>query len=103
LALIRLLDFALLTFLVWLVWSQVIRGWRAARAAAAPPENHPGGQRDQAAPRQPGDAAAQEPLTLVRCGVCGVHVPSGRTLPGPAGQVFCSDSCRARAAARQTV
>src|SRR6202023_2207783 len=36
LALIRLLDFALLTFLVWLVWSQLIRGWRSA---SAPPAN----------------------------------------------------------------
>ena len=30
--LVRLLDFALLAFLVWWVWSQVIRGWRAAEA-----------------------------------------------------------------------
>jgi hypothetical protein len=100
LAFIRLLDFALLTFLVWLVWSQVIRGWRAANAASgdhghgAPPSQ----------PRQPSaTATAPEPVTLVRCSACGVHVPSGRTLPGPAGQIFCSDGCRARAGAHQTI
>jgi hypothetical protein len=86
---IRLLDLALLTFLVWFVWSQVIRGWRqagtGARGAAAPP-------RQPAAPR---DGAAA--LTLVRCDACGVHVPSGRILTGGSGRVFCSEACRNRA------
>jgi hypothetical protein len=96
LPLIRLLDFALLTFLVWMVWSQVIRGWRAANAA---PGNH---DRGQASPPRPPSAAAsaQEAVTLVRCSVCGVHLPSGRALPGPPGDFFCSDACRARTAAR---
>ena len=100
-ALIRLLDFALLAFLVWLVWSQVIRGWRAAAAAPAATAE---AQRRQSS-TAPGAAAPQEqaPVMLVRCGACGVHVPSGRTLPGPAGEVFCSEACRARGAARQTV
>ena len=98
-ALIRLLDFALLTFLVWLVWSQVIRGWLAASAA---PGDHDGGrrgQRGQAPAQGRQGAAAPEPMTLVRCSVCGVHVPSGRALPGPAGGFFCSDTCRTRTAA----
>ena len=87
--LIRLLDFALLTFLLWLVWSQLIRGWRAAHMAAS----------RGAEPAASGAAARDEPpLILVRCGTCGVHVPSARTLPGPAGQVFCSEACRAGAA-----
>ena len=89
-ALVRLLDFALLTFLVWLVWGQVIRGWRAASAAAS---------RAQAARSQAGAAAAaaRQPTAVVleRCAGCGVFVPAGRTLPGPAGEVFCSESCRA--------
>jgi hypothetical protein len=100
LVLSRLLDFALLTFLVWLVWSQVLRGWRAANAAAREaPQRSP----DRSG-QPPGAAAAagQATVTLVRCGACGVHVPSGRTLPGPGGEVFCSDACRARGAARQT-
>jgi hypothetical protein len=96
-ALIRLLDFALLTFLVWLVWSQLIRGWRSASAAAAD-------ARRQAPPppgtRPAGTAPEQPLLTLVRCSACGVHVPSARILPGTAGEVFCSDACRARGAAR---
>lgn len=85
-ALIRLLDFAILTFIAWWVWSQVIRGWRAANAAES---------RAQAPP--PGAAAPDPPpVNLVRCRACGVHVPSGRTLAGAAGEVFCSDACLAR-------
>jgi len=95
-ALIRLLDFALLTFLVWMVWSQLIRGWRSASAAA---------DARRQAPRPPaasaaGAAADPQLLNLVRCSACGVHVPSARILPGTAGEVFCSDACRARGAAR---
>src|SRR5258707_15833104 len=87
--LIRLLDFALLTFLVWMVWSQVIRGWRAAHMAAS----------RGAEPPASGAAARDEPpLILVRCGTCGVHVPSARTLPGPAGQGFCPGACPGRPA-----
>jgi hypothetical protein len=102
LALIRLLDFALLTFLVWLVWSQVIRGWRSASAAPADR------RRQDPPPPSPASGAAgpaPEPplLTLVRCSVCGVHVPSGRTLPGTAGEAFCSDACRVRGAAHRRV
>jgi hypothetical protein len=99
LALIRLLDFALLTFLVWLVWSQVIRGWRSASATTVDP-------RRQTPPSRPSSAAAAPeppPLTLVPCSACGVHVPSGRTLPGAAGEVYCSDACRAQGAARRAV
>jgi hypothetical protein len=105
LALIRLLDFALLTFLVWLVWSQLIRGWRSASTPAA-------NAADTADPRRqpPGSPAASAaaapeppPLTLVRCNACGVHVPSARLLPGAAGEVFCSDACRARGASRPPV
>jgi hypothetical protein len=95
--LIRLLDFALLSFLVWFVWSQLLRGWRAASAAersGAPPAGKapPPYAREGAA-----DATA---VTLERCSVCGVHVPSGRTLPGRGGEVFCSDACRVRGPAR---
>jgi len=106
LALIRLLDFALLTFLVWLVWSQLIRGWRSAST----PPAHAGDAADprRQAPRPPaastaGAAPEQPLLTLVRCSACGVHVPSARMLPGAAGEVFCSDACRARGAARSPV
>ena len=108
-ALIRLLDFALLSFLVWLVWSQLIRGWRSA---STPPANaaHAADAADprRQASRPPaasGGATAPEPplLTLVRCSACGVHVPSARILPGAAGDVFCSDTCRARGAARPPV
>jgi hypothetical protein len=83
---LRLLDFALLTFLVWLVWSQLIRGWRASMAAPRGPE--PAASRGAARQDEP-------PMTLVPCEACGVHVPSARTLPGPAGKVFCSEACRA--------
>jgi hypothetical protein len=89
-AMVRLLDFALLAFLVWLVWNQVIRGWRAASMA--------GGRGPARAARPANDAArSQEPpaMTLVPCSACGVHVPSGRTLPGRAGEIFCSEACRA--------
>ncbi|MBV8202636.1 MAG: deaminase [Acidobacteria bacterium] len=100
---IRLLDFALLTFLVWLVWSQVIRDWRGASAAPADHAGGSGGQGGQRGqpppPRKARGPAAQEPMTLVRCGVCGVHVPSGRALPGPAGGFVCSEACRAQTAA----
>jgi len=103
LALIRLLDFALLTFLVWLVWSQLIRGWRSA---STPPANAADPRRQP--PRPPAARAAgtaPEPplLTLVRCNACGVHVPSARILPGAAGEIFCSDACRARGAASPPV
>jgi hypothetical protein len=108
LALIRLLDFALLTFLVWLVWSQLIRGWRSAStpaanaADAADPRRQP--PRSPAASAAAAAAASEPPLlTLVRCNACGVHVPSARLLPGAAGEVFCSDACRARGAARPPV
>jgi hypothetical protein len=102
--LIRLFDFALLTFLVWLVWSQLIRGWRSASTPAADAAD----PRRQAPPGAPASSAAgtaPEPplLTLVRCSACGVHVPSAHILPGTAGEVFCSDACRARGAARQPV
>jgi hypothetical protein len=106
LALIRLFDFALLAFLVWMVWSQVIRGWRAAAAA---PDRRPDQSRAEgteanrrhAAP--PAAATSQEnaAVTLVRCGACGVHVPSARMLPGPAGESFCSETCRSRSTARR--
>lgn len=87
---IRLLDLALLTFVVWMVWSHLIRGWRAASMAAS----------RGAAPDPPAGAAApgEPPMNLVRCGACGVHVPSARTLPGPVGTVFCSEACRAAGA-----
>jgi hypothetical protein len=97
---IRLLDFALLSFLVWFVWSQVIRGWRqalAARRGTAPASQNGGEARSRHAAATPESAAA---LTLVRCDGCGVHVPSARTLPGAAGRVFCSDPCRTRAELR---
>ena len=94
-ALIRLLDFALLTFLVWLVWSQLIRGWRSARAATADPRRQ---TPPAPASRAAGTATEQPLLTLVRCSACGVHVPSARILAGTAGEVFCSDACRARGA-----
>jgi endogenous inhibitor of DNA gyrase (YacG/DUF329 family) len=92
-AMIRLLDFALLAFVVWLVWSQVIRGWRAASSAG-------GRGHAPAAPSADDAAHSQEPpaMTLVPCSVCGVHVPSGRTLPGRAGEIFCSETCRVRGA-----
>ncbi|HXO42651.1 MAG TPA: hypothetical protein VN999_14455 [Thermoanaerobaculia bacterium] len=102
-ALIRLLDFALLTFLVWLVWSQLIRGWRSA---STPPANAGDAADPRHQPRRPpaasaaGTASEQPLLTLVRCNACGVHVPSARILPGTAGEIFCSDACRARGAAR---
>jgi hypothetical protein len=104
LALIRLLDFALLTFLVWLVWSQLIRGWRSASAPpanagdAADPRRQP--TRPPATSAAAGTASEQPLLTLVRCNACGVHVPSARILPGTAGEIFCSEACRARGAAR---
>jgi hypothetical protein len=85
---IRLLDFALLAFLLWFVWSQVIRQWRAVpppragRPAARPP-------------------AAPAALTLVRCDSCGVHVPGERILTGGGGEAFCSAECRTRGAVRR--
>ncbi len=91
---IRLLDFALLSFLVWFVWSQLIRGWRQAaaarRGAAAAAASRP-------AAATPESAAA---MTLVRCDGCGVHIPSARTLADGTGRVFCSDACRAKAERR---
>jgi hypothetical protein len=97
LALVRLLDFALLTFLVWLVWSQVIRGWRAASAAASRAAQPPRSSAGTA------EGAARQPaaVPLERCDRCGVYVPAGHMLPGTAGEVFCSESCRA-GGARQT-
>ena len=98
-ALIRLLDFALLSFLVWLVWSQLIRGWRSA---STPPADAADPRRQASRPAAANAAGtAPEPplLTLVRCNVCGVHVPSARILPGAAGEIFCSDACRVRGAA----
>ena len=89
---IRLLDFALLAFLVWFVWSQVIRQWRTAsppragRTASAPPSR----------------SASPAALTLVRCDSCGVHVPGERILAGTAGEAFCSAECRTRGAVRRT-
>ncbi|HEY6320842.1 MAG TPA: PP0621 family protein [Thermoanaerobaculia bacterium] len=105
-ALIRLLDFALLTFLVWLVWSQLIRGWRSA---GTPPANAADAADPRRQPSRPPAASAAgtapEPplLTLVRCNACGVHVPSARILTGAAGEIFCSDACRARGAASPPV
>jgi hypothetical protein len=97
-ALIRLLDFALLTFLVWFVWSQVVRGYRAASAAERAATGAAGRATPRPAGAAAGDAAA---MTLVRCSACGVHVPSARTLPGAGGgEVFCSDACRARGVGR---
>jgi hypothetical protein len=88
LGLIRLLDFAVLSFLVWLVWSQVIRGWRAAITASRVPPPAPGAA---------GPATRQQPaaVTLERCTGCGTYVPAGRMLPGAAGEAFCSEACRA--------
>jgi hypothetical protein len=88
LGLLRFFDFALLTFLVWLVWSRVIHGWRAAIAASrVPPPSAPGAA---------GTAARQQPaaVTLERCTGCGTYVPVGRMLPGAAGEAFCSEACR---------
>jgi hypothetical protein len=95
--LIRLLDFAFLTFLVWLVWSQVVRALRAVHPAGA----RSGGRAAEA--RAAGGGASPDSgagtVTLVRCGACGVHVPSGRALPGrTAAELFCSEACRARGA-----
>ena len=103
-ALIRLLDFALLSFLVWMVWSQVIRGWRAASAASDRRKDETRADANRRQPTAPPGAAAapeQAAVTLVRCGACGVHVPSVRMLPGPAGEAFCSEACRSRGAARR--
>ena len=88
--LLRLLDFALTAFLVWLVGSQVIRGWQARRTAAnqGPVASAPDGV----------DSRVERSMTLVPCGACGVHVPQARTLPGPAGNIFCSEACRAAGA-----
>lgn len=95
---IRLLDFALLTFLVWFVWSEVLRGWRQASARPAHPADT-GGQAPGTAGARPRGAAAGDSaaaMTLVRCDSCSVHVPSARALPGAGGRVFCSETCRAR-------
>lgn len=105
-ALIRLLDFALLSFLVWMVWSQVIRGWRAAAAAHDRRSDQSRAEATEANRRQaapPAAASSQEnaAVTLVRCGACGVHVPSARMLPGQTGESFCSETCRSRGTARR--
>jgi hypothetical protein len=89
--LVRLLDFALLAFLVWWVWSQVIRGWRAAEAQRAA---QAAAAAASAAASQAASQQSQGVMTLVPCARCGVHVPAGRTLPGRGGQVYCSDACR---------
>lgn len=99
----RLLEFALLSFIAWMVWTQVIQEWRSPSSAPRDP-------RLQAPPPPPPPSsssaanagAAQQPaLTLVPCSSCGVHVPSSRTLPGPAGEVYCSAACRGRGASRR--
>jgi hypothetical protein len=94
---VRLLDFALLSFLAWLIWSQVFRQWRDAAAAR---RRAAGG--GAAAPRA--TQAAQNPaaMTLVRCTACGVHMPADRMLGSRPGQVFCSPACQARGAASST-
>jgi hypothetical protein len=94
---IRLLDFALLSFLVWFVWSQLIRGWRSAGAARRRGSGEGGDAGRGPAATTPASAAA---LTLVRCDGCGVHVPIGRALADGSGAIFCSDTCRARAGVR---
>jgi hypothetical protein len=97
----RFFEFLLLCFLLWFIWGQVFRGWREAkaaeRAAAANTGAHSRGATAPGGPAAPADPAA---MTLVRCTSCGVHVPSGRTLPGTAGEVFCSAACQARGVRR---
>ncbi len=92
---VRLLDFALLSFLAWLIWSQVFRQWRHAAAARRRAAGG-GGAAASRATRAPQDPAA---MTLVRCSACGVHMPADRMLGGHPGQVFCSPACQARGAA----
>ena len=41
-------------------------------------------------------AKANSGIALVRCSVCGVHIPQNRTLPTPDGLRACSEDCLRR-------
>ena len=82
---LRLAALILLAFLLWLVLVGALRVLR--RLAGAP-------ERKGTMPRRPPMEVSGE--ELVRCAVCGTHVPRSRALsaPGVPVDLYCSDRCR---------
>jgi uncharacterized protein len=70
-------------FAVWL--------WRSRRPPAAPPAAPSAGKR--AARQKP----AAVPQTMVRCALCGLHLPRQEALPGARAQLYCSAAHRQQA------
>jgi uncharacterized protein len=59
----------------------VVVGWLLLRSRSKP------------AARERGAPAPQSPQSMVQCRHCGVHLPRGEAIEGPAG-VFCSEAHR---------
>jgi hypothetical protein len=83
---LRLLALLLLALLLWIVLEGALQIARRLAGAALRKAAMP--------PRQAPPAVAGE--ELVRCVVCGTHVPRSRALaaPGAPADLYCSDSCR---------
>lgn len=85
-------------FLVLLLVIIAVAWWlqrdkpRADRPGSPPPSPGPG----QGQGSEPG--AGHTPAVMVACAHCGLHLPRTEALPGPDGQVFCSDLHRAAGA-----
>lgn len=72
----KLLVLLLVLVVAWLIWRQ---GRLARRDASA----------------RPGPKAAPgTPQEMVRCAVCGVHLPRADATEGTAGRVYCGDEHR---------
>lgn len=83
---LRLAALILLAFLLWLLLEG---GLRVLRRLAGAPE-----RKGTMPPRNaPMEVSGEE---LVRCAVCGTHVPRSRALsaPGVPADLYCSDHCR---------
>lgn len=83
-----MLKFLLLAaLLLWLLYSpgvrKLLKGLRDGDTPARPQQAE---QRSAAAPRQP--------VAMVPCAHCGVHLPGGDALVNEAGEPYCSEAHR---------
>ncbi len=89
-----MLKFLLLAVLVlWLLYSPGVRRLVRGLRADEPDSDAPAPTRRAPAPPQP--------LTMVPCARCGIHLPSSEALVDDAGRPFCSEAHR-RAGPRQS-
>jgi uncharacterized protein len=82
-----MLKFLLLAVLVlWLLYSPGVRRLMRGLRADEPAGGTPASAKQGAAPAQP--------VAMVPCAHCGVHLPSSEALVDDAGRPFCSEAHR---------